>query len=81
MAALQEGVSKRSDVLIADHSLKKLEINLCEDLLKKSNSALSWLNSVNENHSVADKKQMKAFTYDFKSLYDNLDPNLVIEAV
>ena len=81
VTALQEGVSKRSDVFIADRFLKDLETDFCEDLLKDTNSALSWLDSVNENYSVADKKQMKAFTFDFKSLYDSLKPDLVIEAV
>ena len=39
------------------------------------------MEDVNEKYSVAEKKQMKAFTYDFKSLYDNLKPELVKEAV
>ena len=50
-------------------------------MLKDTNSALEWLKQVNEKYSVAEKKQMKAFTYDFKSLYDNLKPELVKEAV
>ena len=58
-----------------------MEENFCEDLLKDTNNALNWLDSVNTTHSTTEKKQMKAFTYDFKSLYDNLNPNLVIEAV
>ena len=66
---------------IADRFLKDLESNFCEDLLKDTNSALEWLNSVNEKYPANEKKQMKAFTFDFKSLYDNLNPNLVIEAV
>ena len=81
VTALQEGVSKRSDVFLADKFLKDLETNYCEDLLKDTNSALKWLDSVNEKYSVAEKKQMRAFTYDFKSLYDNLQPDIVKEAV
>ena len=81
VTALQEGISKRSDVFVADRFLKDLETDFCEDLLKDTNGALSWLDSVNDKYSTAEKKQMKAFTFDFKSLYDNLQPNLVKEAV
>ena len=81
VTALQEGISKRSDVFLADKFLKSLEQDFCDDLLKDTNSALEWLDSVNEKYSTAEKKQMKAFTYDFKSLYDNLKPELVKEAV
>ena len=81
VTALQEGVSKRSDVFIADRFLKELEQNYCGDLLKDTNSALEWLDSVNRNYNNENKKQMKSFTFDFKSLYDSLDPNLVVEAV
>ena len=81
VTALHDGISKRNDVFIADRFLKDLEKYFCKDLLKDTTSALSWLDSVNENYHTTDKKQMKAFTYDFKSLYDNLNPNLVIGAV
>ena len=40
VTALQEGISKRSDVFLADKFLKDLEIDFCEDLLKYTNSAL-----------------------------------------
>ena len=81
VTALQEGISKRSDVFIADRFLKELEQNYCKDLLKDTNNALSWLDSVNHRYPVNVKKNMKAFTFDFKSLYDNLKPELVKEAV
>ena len=81
VTALQEGISKRSDVFIADRYLKDLEQHYCKDLLKDTNNALSWLDSVNETYSTNEKKNMKAFTFDFKSLYDNLKPTLVKEAV
>ena len=42
VTALQEGISKRSDVFIADRFLKELEQNFCGDLLKDTNSALNW---------------------------------------
>ena len=81
VTALQEGISKRSDVFIADRFLKELETNFCGDLLMDTNSALNWLDSVNQNYNTLNKKQMKSFTFDFKSLYDSLSPNLVVEAV
>ena len=81
VTALQEGISKRSDVFIADRFLKELEQDFCGDLLKDTNSALNWLDSVNQNYSTSNKKHMKSFTFDFKSLYDSLNPNLVVEAI
>ena len=81
VTALQDGISKRSDVFLADKFLKELEADFCEDLLKDTNDALSWLEEVDETHFIAEKKQMKSFTFDFKSLYDNLKPELVKEAV
>ena len=81
VTALQDGVSKRSDVFIADRFLKDLEEKYCGDLLKGTTSALKWLDTVNNSYSTDEKKHMKAFTFDFKSLYDNLRPELVKEAV
>ena len=81
VTALQEGISKRSDVFVADRFLKELEENYCKDLLRDTNNALSWLENVNNKYSIQEKKNMKAFTFDFKSLYDNLKPELVKEAV
>ena len=81
VTALQEGISKRSDVFVADRFLKELEQNYCGDLLKDTNNALSWLEEVDTKYSVNEKKNMKAFTFDFKSLYDSLKPELVKEAL
>jgi hypothetical protein len=81
VTALQDGISKRSDVFLADKFLKELEADFCQDLLKDTNSALKWLDSVNEKYSPAEKKHLKSFTFDFKSLYDNLKPELVKKAV
>ena len=53
----------------------------CQDLLKDTNDALILLDSVNEKYTPAEKKCLKSFTFDFKSLYDNLKPELVIQAV
>ena len=66
---------------VADHFLQDLERNYCKDLLKDTNNALSWLDKVNSKYTTQDKKKMRAFTFDFKSLYDNLRPELVKEAI
>ena len=68
-------------MFVADRFLKELEQNYCGDLLKDTNNALSWLDEVNTKYTTQEKKKMKAFTFDFKSLYDNLKPELVKEAV
>ena len=57
VTALQEGISKRSDVFLADKFLKDLEQDFCDDLLKDTNSALEWLENVNEKYSVAEKNK------------------------
>ena len=81
VTALREGVAKRSDVYIADHFLKKLEKDFCGDLLVDTSDALRWLDNANITLSSETKKSTKCFTFDFKSLYDSLDPNLVKEAL
>ena len=81
VTALQEGISKRSDVFIADRFFKELEQSYCEDLLKDTTAALIWLDTVDTNYPSTEKKHFKAFTFDFKSLYDNLKPELVKEAL
>ena len=81
VTALREGVAKRSDVYIADQFLKKLEKDFCQDLLVDSSDALRWLEKANSTLSPGTKKTIKCFTFDFKALYDSLDPELVKEAV
>ena len=56
VTALQEGISKRSDVFVADRFLKELEQNYCGDLLKDTNNALSWLEEVDTKYSVNEKR-------------------------
>ena len=46
-AALQDGISKRSDVYLADRYLRLLERDFCKDLLIDTNDALWWLEVVN----------------------------------
>ena len=70
VTALQDGISKRSDVFIAERFLKELESNYCGDLLKDTNSALSSLNMVDKNYSVNDKKRYESLHIRFQSIYD-----------
>ena len=81
VTALQEGITKRSDVFLAKSFIQHLEKDFCDDLLKDTNGALLWLDDIDRTSSVASKKSFKSFTFDFKSLYDSLKPELVIEAL
>ena len=81
VTSLRDGVAKRSDVFLADRFLKALERDYCKDLLIDTSSALRWLDSTNQTLSSDSKKKMNCFTFDFKALYDSLDPNLVKDAV
>ena len=81
ITALQEGVSKRSDVFLAEKFFKQLEEDYCKDLLKDTTDALKWLDRTNSEQPTSFKKTLRAFTFDFKSLYDSLDPELVKEAL
>ena len=74
-------MAKRSDVFIADRFLKALEKDYCKDLLVDSSDALRWLDAADRELSPETKKTLKCFTFDFKSLYDSLNPELVKEAV
>jgi hypothetical protein len=81
ITALQDGISKRSDVFFAAKFLRTLEKEYCQDLLTDTTDALIWLDNVNETSPKFDKRQFKAFTFDFKALYDSLSPALVLEAL
>ena len=81
VTSLRDGVSKRSDVFLAETYLKSLEKDFCKDLLVDTSDALRWLNSANDTLSVDVKKSLKCFTFDFKALYDSLQPELVITAI
>ena len=81
ITALQDGITKRSDVFLADQYLKDLEKDFCSDLLTDNTDALQWLEFVDTEHSPVQKKAFRSFTYDFKALYDSLTPPLVIEAL
>ena len=81
VTALQEGVSSRSDIFIAGNYLKQVEHDFCEDLLGDTSDALRWLDNINSSLHVSQKKLLKSFSFDFKSLYDSLNIDLVIQAV
>ena len=79
VTALHEGIAKRSDVFLASQYFKDLEKDYCKDLLQDSTDALKWLETVNQEE--AEKHYLRAFTFDFKALYDSLNPDLVKEAL
>jgi hypothetical protein len=81
VTSLRDGVAKRSDVYLADRYLKSLEKDYCDDLLEDTSSALRWLDLADRELTPDEKKQVNCFTFDFKSLYDSLQPTLVKEAV
>ncbi len=79
--SLRNGVAKRSDVFLADRFLKPLEKDFCKDLLVDTSDALRWLDSTDQEVSPETKKKINCFTFDFKALYDSLEPNLVKEGI
>ena len=79
--ALQEGISKHSDFFLTERFFKDLGENYCQNQLKDTTLALNWLKLVNSGHNVQEKKHIKFFAFDFKSLYDNLKTDLVKEAI
>ena len=81
ITALQDGITKRSDVFLASQYLKHLEKDFCADLLTDTTDALRWLDFVDNDNSSDVKRNFRSFTYDFKALYDSLTPSLVIESL
>ena len=81
ITAMQDGITKRSDVFLADRYLRLLERDFCKDLLIDSNDALLWLEHANStiDHNV--KRRLRPFSFDFKALYDSLNPELVYKAL
>ena len=77
---LQDGVTSRSDIFIAEQWLKPLQKEYCLDLVEDSIDVLVWLDQLNEN-DVERKRTFKPFTFDFAALYDSLTPALVVEAM
>ena len=81
ISALHDGISKRSDVYIAAKFLRDLEKDYCADLLTDNTDALQWLDNIDKEFPAPEKMQFKSYTYDFKALYDSLNPDLVVEAL
>jgi len=81
ISCLQDGVTKRSDVFVADKWLKELENDFCSDIVKDTNETLVWLDNINVSYPGSQKKEFLPFTFDFQALYDSLTPDLVIEAI
>ena len=80
ITCLQQGVTKRSDVYVASKWLKDLERDYCKDLVQDSNESLRWLDKIN-SYRKHQKRRFSPFTFDFESLYDSLDPHLVLKAL
>ena len=74
---LSESPTVRSDKFINWKYLKPLQDDFCSDLVKDSTEALKWLDSHNKLASGG----VSGFAWDFSSLYDNLTPQLVMEAL
>ena len=80
ITCLQESVTKRSDVYIAEKWLKPLEKDYCQDLVFDTTECLKWLEWCNEKAKVS-KKSFNPFTFDFDSLYDSISPKLAFTAL
>ena len=81
ITAPQDGISKRSDVYIAETYLSPLEKAFCGDLLTDSTDALRWLDEMDKTLDKDLKSTLQCFTFDFKALYDSLNQELVITAL
>ena len=79
--AAQDGVTKRSDVFIQQKWLNDLQNDFCKDLVSDTNNTLEWLDMMNNTLPKDVKSTIHPFTFDFKSLYDSLSPNLIREAL
>ena len=81
ITCLQDGVTSRSDIFIANRWLKSLQSDFCEDIVNDSVDILNWLNSISTEISESNVNNVKPFTFDFAALYDSLTPALVEEAI
>ena len=81
ISSLQDGVTKRSDIFIANKWLKPLENDFCTDMVKDTNSTLRWLDTIDKTYTREQKAELKPFTFDFEALYDSLTPDLVVLAI
>ena len=81
ITCLQNGVTNRSDVFIANEWLKPLQKDFCKDIVNDSVEILNWLEEMDKQVNVSNVKDIKPFTFDFAALYDSLSPKLVKEAI
>ena len=81
ITALQEGVTKRSDVFISEKFLRPLELDFCKNLLRDTNDTLLWLDNLDSELDNNIKRGIRCYSFDFKALYDSLSPELVLEAL
>ncbi|KAL5257921.1 hypothetical protein ACHWQZ_G012763 [Mnemiopsis leidyi] len=63
--------------VVVSFSAPEQEDQFCSDLVKDSTEALRWL----ESHKDLAGRSVNGFAWDFSSLYDNLTPQLVMEAL
>ena len=73
-------MTKRPDVFVAETWLRQLQNDYCADLVKDTISSLQWLEGFNNSEEIKNKN-IVPFTFDFDSLYDRLDPDVVISAL
>ena len=74
---LSQSPTARSDKHFNWKYLKPLQDEFCFDLVKDSTETLKWLEGVASSRDSG----LSGFTWNFSSLYDNLTPELVLEAL
>ena len=79
---LRQCTTSRSDKFLNWKYFQALQDEFCEDLVKDSTEVLRWLEDTQKAHPVGlGIKKINGFSWDFSSLYDNLTPDLVLEAL
>ena len=74
---LNQCPKSRSDKFIYWKYLQQLQLEFCKDLVKDSTETLNWP----EDIAKLSYSNICGFSWDFSSLYDNLIPEFVIEAL
>ena len=74
---LSQAPTVRSDKFLNWKFLQPLQEEFCKDLVKDSTEALGWLEDIAKSKSAG----LSGFSWDFSSLYDNLSPEFVLEAL
>ena len=81
ISSLQDSTTKRSDVFLAEKWLQQLQADYCKDLVESTDETLKWLDDLNKSDSFKNKRNVRAFTFDFEALYDSITPELAIQAL